>query len=84
MFKYFLNFIIQKFKKRSMWLPAPSVCKWNEIKKIVLSVKLYAKMHFLQDPQKANISHSNHFLYVLPKKTYKQTFTGNWWLLFHV
>ena len=35
-----------------MWCPAPSVCKWNKMINFVLAVKLKAKMHFFQDPQK--------------------------------
>ena len=34
-----------------MWCSAPSVCKWNKIINFVLSLKLKAKIHFLQDPQ---------------------------------
>ena len=41
-------------------------CKWNKIN-FVLSVKLFAKMNFLQYPLKAYIFYPNRFLYVLPK-----------------
>ena len=50
-----------------MWRPAPSVCKWNKIISFVLSVKLWVKIHFLQDPLKAHIFYQTRFLYGLPK-----------------
>ena len=44
---FFKNLIL---KELGMWSPAPSVWKWNKIINFVVSVKLLAKMHFLQDP----------------------------------
>ena len=68
----FQHFIIKKFKKLGMRRTAPSVCKCNKIRNFVLFVKLWMKMHFLQDPLKAYIFYPNRFLYVLPKKNRNQ------------
>ena len=51
-----------------MGSPAHSICKLNKIINFVLSVKLSAKVHFLQEPLKAYIFYRNNLLFVLQKK----------------
>ena len=62
-------FIIQKFEKNIMWSCVPSRGKWNGIIKFVLSVKLWEKIGFLQDPRKVYIFYAIRFLYISQKKS---------------
>ena len=63
------NVCYSEIRKDSTWSCAPSHCKWNKIIKFVLSVKLWEKIRFLQDPQKTYIFLCNSFLYVSQKKS---------------